>query len=156
MQKGILCKVRHYTSTSILKNVYLGLVYPYLQNTAMTWWNTTAGCLNKIQTKPHCLIKVISSAPLTKTKLSPLYKQLRLLKLNNIHELEVLKFACKFKMKTLSGCFENYFQLASRVHIYSTRFAANENWSLPWLKNSILNIQLDVKALNCGMHFLQT
>ena len=34
-------------------------------------------------------------------------------------------------MKTLPKCFENYFQLASQVHIYSTRFATNENWSVP-------------------------
>ena len=69
----------------------------------------------------------MSNASSTKTKLSPLYKLLYLLKLNNIPELKELKFACKFKMKTLSRCFENCFQLASPVHIYSKRFAANEN-----------------------------
>ena len=29
--KGILCKLRHFASMSILKNVYFSLVYPYLQ-----------------------------------------------------------------------------------------------------------------------------
>ena len=29
--KGILCQLRHYASTSILKKVYFGLVDPYLQ-----------------------------------------------------------------------------------------------------------------------------
>ena len=71
-----------------------------------------------------------------KTKLSPLYEQLHLLNLNNIYQLEVLKFARKFKMKTLPEFFENYFQLASQVHIYSTRFAANENWSVPRFKKT--------------------
>ena len=69
-----------------------------------------------------------------KTKLSLLYEQLHLLNLSNNYQLEVLKFASKFKMKTLPKCFENYFQLASQVHIYSTRFAANENWSVPRFK----------------------
>ena len=59
-------------------------------------------------------------------------------------------------MKTLPRCFENYFQLASQVHIYSTRFAANENWSVPRLKKPILNIQVDTKTQNCGVRFLQT
>ena len=40
--KGILCKLRHYALTSILKNGYFGLVYPYLQYSVMTWENTTA------------------------------------------------------------------------------------------------------------------
>ena len=46
--KGILCKLRHYASTSNLKNMYFSLVYPYLQYSVMTWGNTTAKCLNKI------------------------------------------------------------------------------------------------------------
>ena len=71
-----------------------------------------------------------------KTKLSPLHEQLHLLNLNNIYQQEVLKFACKFNMKILPKCFENYFQLASQVHIYSTRFVANENWSVPRFKKT--------------------
>ena len=70
-------------------------------------------------------VKIISNISLIKTKLPPLYEQLHLLKLNNIYELEVLKFACKFNMKTLPRCFENYFQLVFEVHTYSTIFAAN-------------------------------
>ena len=34
--KRILCKLRHYASTSILKNVYFDLIYPYLQYSMMT------------------------------------------------------------------------------------------------------------------------
>ena len=70
------------------------------------------------------------------TKLFPLYEQLHLLNLNNIYLLEVLKFACKFKMKTLPKSFENSYQLASQVHIYSTRFATDENWSVPRFKQT--------------------
>ena len=40
--KGILCKLRHYASTSILKNVYFSLLYPYLQYSVMTWGKTIA------------------------------------------------------------------------------------------------------------------
>ena len=67
---GIWCKLRHYASRSILKNVYFNLVYPYLQYSVMTWGNTTAECLNKIQTQQYYLIKIVSNVPLIKTKLS--------------------------------------------------------------------------------------
>ena len=87
--KGILRKLRHYASTSILKNVYFSLVYPYLQYSVMTWGNTTAKCLNKIQTQQNYQIEIISNPPLIKTKLSPFYEQLHLLNLNNIYQLKV-------------------------------------------------------------------
>ena len=61
--KEILCKIRHYASTSFLKNVYLGLVYPYLQYSMMTWGNTIDRRL-----------KILSNILLIKTKLSPLYE----------------------------------------------------------------------------------
>ena len=114
----------------------------------MRWGNTTARCLNKIQTQQNYLIEIVNNVPLIQTKLAPLSEQLHLLKLNIIYELEVLKFACKFKMKTLSKCFENYFQLDSQVHIYSTRLTANENWSVPRLKKkkqTMINVQLALK-----------
>ena len=60
--------------------------------------------------------------------------------------MEVLKFARKFKMKTLPECFENYFQLASQVHIYSTRFAANENWSAPRFKKTYTQCSIKYKG----------
>ena len=106
----------------------------------MTWRNTTATSHNKTQTQQNYFINIISNAPLIKTKLSSSFEQLHLLKLNNTYELKVLKFACKFKMNTLPRCFENYFQLAFQVHIYSRRYAANENWSVPRLKTPIFNV----------------
>ena len=69
--------------------MYLGLVYLYWQYSVMTWRNTTARCLNKIQTQQNYLMETISNSPLIKTKLSLLYEQLHLLKLNNIYELKV-------------------------------------------------------------------
>ena len=47
--KGILCKLKHYASKSILKSVYFSLVYSYLQYRVMTWGNTTAKCLKKFK-----------------------------------------------------------------------------------------------------------
>ena len=44
---------------------------------------------------------------------------------------------------------------ASKAHNHSTRFATNENWSLHRFKKPLLNVQLDTKALYCGMRFLQ-
>ena len=63
---------------SVLKNVYFGLVYPYLLYSVMTRENTNARCL-KIQTQQHYLTKIIGNTLLIKPKLSPLYEQLHLL-----------------------------------------------------------------------------
>ena len=49
-------------------------------------------------------------------------------------------------MKTLPKCFENYFQLASQVHIYSIRCAANENWSVPRFKKTYIQRSIKYKG----------
>ena len=79
-----------------METLTFGLVYPHLQYSVMTWGNTIARCLNKIQTQRNYLSKIISYAPLIKTKLSPLY-ELHLLRLNNIYELQVLNLHLNLK-----------------------------------------------------------
>ena len=73
-----MCKLRRYASWLILKNVYFGLVYPCLQYSGMTWRNTTARCLNKIQTEQNYRIEIVNIALLIKIKLPSLYEQLHL------------------------------------------------------------------------------
>ena len=76
------------------------------------------------------IVKIITKTSFFKTKLSPLYDKLKLLKLNSSYKLEVSKLMYKFKSKSLPICFNEYFVLPSKVHSYSTRFVAGDNYSL--------------------------
>ena len=50
------------------------------------------------------------------------------MKLKDIYELEVLKFAYKFIKNYLPKCFDKNFLRASKIHSYLTKFASKYNW----------------------------
>ena len=122
--RGIISKLRHYAppAPSILRNVYFSIAFSHVQYGISTWGNSAAKYVNKIQVQKNCIVKTITKTSFFKTKLSPLYDELKLLKLNKIYELEVSKLMYKFKSKSLPICFKKYFVLPSKVHSYSTRF----------------------------------
>ena len=72
-----------------------------------------------------------------KTKLLPPYNEFKLLNLNNIFRLEVLKLMCKFKTNFLPKCFSDFFEIPSNVHSYSTRYASSDSYFLMRFKNTI-------------------
>ena len=84
----------------------------------------------------NCIVKIITKTSFFETKLSPLYDQLKLLKLNNIYKLEVSKLMHKFKTKSLPICFNEYFVSPSKVHSYFTRFVTGDNYSFTRFEKS--------------------
>ena len=134
--RGIISKLRHYAPPPILRNVYFSIAYSDLQYGIATWGNSAAKFVNKIQVQQNCIVKTITKTSFFETKLSPLYDELKLLKLNNIYKLEVSKLMYKFRSKSLPICFNEYFVLPSKVHSYSTRFVTGENYFLTHFNKS--------------------
>ena len=134
--RGTISKLRHYAPPSILRNVYFSIAYSHLQHGITAGRNSAARYVNKIQMQQNCIVKAITKTSFFKTKLSPLYYELKLLKLNNIYKLEVLKLMYKLKSKSLPICFNEYFVLPSKVHSYSTRFVTGDNYTLTRLNKS--------------------
>ena len=126
--KGILAKLRHHAPQSILINVYHSIVYPHLYYGATSWGNTAAKYTDRIQIKQNSIVKIITKLPFIKTKISPLFDKLNLLRLDDIYKLEVLKFMFSFKKKILLNCFKDYFTIPSEIHEYPARFACDDNW----------------------------
>ena len=103
--RGNIIKLRHNAPPSILRNVYFSIAYSHLQYGITTRGNSAAKYVNKIQVQQNYIVKTITKTSFFKTKLSPLYDELKLLKLNNIYKLEVSKLMHKFKSKSLPICF---------------------------------------------------
>ena len=149
--RRILSKLKHYASKSVLKNVYYGIAYPYIHYGITSWGNSAAKFVTQIQIQQNYIVKIVNCVTSLKTRLFPLYQELNLLKVKDVFELEVLKFVYKFKNKTLPEIFDNYYQSASEIHVYSTRFAIYYNLAAAWLlkknlrPNDLLNLQ-DIKS----------
>ena len=63
-------------------------------------------------------------------KISPLYDELNLHRLDDIYKLEVLKCMFSFKKKIPPSCFKDYFTIPSEIHKHPTRFACDDNWAV--------------------------
>ena len=59
---------------------------------------------------------------------TPLYKNLNVLKLNYVYLLELAKFMHKLHHGALLKIFDNFFKNISTIHSYKTRFADNQNY----------------------------
>ena len=110
-----------------MRNVNFGLAHLYLYYGVTSWGNAALIYTHKIQVQLIYIFKIITRTSFFKTRLSPLHIQLKLMKLKNIYELEMLKFVYKFIKKFLPKCFDYYFLPALKIHNYS-RFALEYNW----------------------------
>ena len=118
VEKGILNKIKCYVPQLIFRNVYFGSAHSYLYYGVTSWGNAALLYTHKI---PHVqlinILKIITRTSFFKTKLSPLYIQLNLIKLKDIYELEVLKFVFRFIKNYLPKYFDNYFYLLRKFII---------------------------------------
>ena len=94
--RGILPKIKHFASKSVLRNVYFGLAYPYLQYGVTSWVNTAVKHLKKLKFYKIKLLRLYLYV-FFQRKTFPLHEELKLLKFANIFKLEVLKFTFKIK-----------------------------------------------------------
>ena len=62
----------------------------------------------------------------TESKL-PLLNLLDVLTIHNVYRFQILKFTYLWQKRLLPKLFSNYFQYASNVHKYNTRYAPKQN-----------------------------
>ena len=131
---GAIYRLRKYLPYFVLIPVYYNLVYSHLQHAIICWGSTYKSYLQKVQVKQNRIAKILSNKFGKKTSLKPLFKKLKLLKLDEIYSLEVAKFMAKIHFNKLlefcGDCLKNFMKLSS-IHTYSTRSALSNNYHVP-------------------------
>ena len=113
----------------MLLQVYYVIVYPCLQYAVFIWGCTAKMYLKQIQVLQNKIVKKIFELNKLKVKSLPLCNHLKLLKLDKIHDLEVIKFMYEMKVKSLPNVFTDHFQSIATIHSYNTRQATkNKNY----------------------------
>ena len=79
--------------------MYYSIVNPRLYYGVTSWGNIAAKYTDRIQIEQNAIVKIITKLLFIKTKISPLYDKLNLLRLDDTCKLEVLKFMFSFKKK---------------------------------------------------------
>ena len=121
---GILSKVRHKLSASHLKLLYNAMILPYLTYCNIIWGNSALTDLNKLHIIQKKIIRIITNSPY-RSHTTPLFYQLKLLKLQDINTIQIAEFMYKIRHHLLPTHFEGYFSQCSDTHSYPTRNAKN-------------------------------
>ena len=161
---GIIAKFRHFLTLPQMRQLYYSIIYPYISYAILAWGSVYKSHIKKIQTKQNHAIRLIFFArTLGKSTESalPLLNLLDVLTVNNIYRLHILKFTHLWHKGLLPVLFQSYFQYASSIHGYNTRYASKQNLYKPKERTnsgkqtvafaaSVLwdNIPVDLKSLN--------
>ena len=132
---GMIAKTRHYLKDSLsqLLSLYHSIFSSHMIYGCQTWGLVTNKYTKKIQTLQNRALRLISFSDRSTTVVhtSELYKNLKLLKLNDLITLKNILFIHDFFNKNLPESFNNYFQLSLGMHGHSTRNASVSNIFIP-------------------------
>ncbi len=115
-----LNKVKNILNEKHLLTLYYSLIYPYLDYGISLWGSSHTSYLNKllvIQKKAVRVIKKVNYNDHT----SPLFKELNILKINDIHMLQVAKYMYNMKRGTLPTPLSKQIKLNANMHTHNTR-----------------------------------
>ena len=121
---GIFYRIREYLSTNELKMIYFSLVYSHLQYAIGAWGSAIKTSLHRLNTIHNKIIKTISWSSF-RCHVTPAYSQLNLLKIEDIHQLEISKLMHNFHSNRMPNTFDRLFTAVHSVHTHEARSSAN-------------------------------
>ncbi len=108
-------KLKNNVPQSVMINMYYAFIYSIMNYGILLWGNNYKSRLNKIIILQKRAVRIISNSQYL-THTNSLFKNLKILKLQDIVRLEVLKFVYKHKFNKLPHIFQNYFH-TSQLHL---------------------------------------
>ena len=117
---GIFFKIRSLLPTHTLINVYNSLFMSFLQYGITVWGQTFDSYLDPIFKLQKKAVRAISHEHFTSHTL-PIFKNLKLLRLQDIFRVKISSFVYESLNKINPSCFHDFFSLNSRIHQHFTR-----------------------------------
>ena len=137
---GVFYKVKKLLTLPALKTLYHSLVYPHLQYGIIFWGAVNVVDFNKIFRAQKKLIRFIDGAArLAHTE--PLFKQHKILKLEDIKKLEM----CKFIYSDINFGHRFNFSARNRIHSHNTR--NNHSINLPQPRINVIKYSVFYSGL---------
>ena len=103
-----------------LKMLYYTLVYPHLTYGIVLWGATHKTYIERLYRSQKKILRAMYSATFFEHS-HPLFSQLKILKIEDIYNIEVSKFMYKHSINDLPIDLSNLFQHTSNIHGYGTR-----------------------------------
>ena len=121
---GILSKLRHYIPLSLRISVYYSIFYPHILYGSLVWQYSTNTKLQKIYTLQKRCIRILTFSDFLEHT-NPLFISLKLLKLCDVLQGEVLKYFFRLHMGQLPPIISTLFTYNNTVHNHCTRSSSS-------------------------------
>ena len=123
---GIINKLKHFVPKRILLSLYYTLVMPYLNYGILAWGNSCKTYLNKLLKLQKRAVRHICKTSFRHSSI-PLFRDLHILNVYNMYNLELGVFMYKYSIDDLPTIFKDYFTKRSQIHNRDTRNMTNYN-----------------------------
>ena len=111
----------------VLMLLYHSLVGTYLQYGIASWGSAKSNALSKLQNLQNKVVRYITHS--SHTNLEQKYKDLDILKLDDLYFLEVGKFMFRHSKQLLPSAFDEYFRNIDHAH--PTKTKSKSKYALP-------------------------
>ena len=112
---GMLAKVRHYVKNNVLLSIYHAIFSSHVSYGSQFWGQNSNSATRKIFLQQKKALRIMTFSPF-QTPSSPLFKQLKILKFEDMIRLNNCLFVHDYFTGRLPKSFENFFSKASEVH----------------------------------------
>jgi len=117
---GIIARISYLLPITIRLQLYYSLVYPYLTYCNLIWASNYESRLHKLEILQKKAVRVIVGAR-RDAHTSPIFAELKLLKICQIKILQIGDFIFRFEHNLLPSSFSGYFTMGSQIHTHNTR-----------------------------------
>ena len=117
---GVINRVKYLLSINALLSLYYTMIHPYLLYCNVVWGGASLTALKKLTVLQKRGIRVITYSEY-RAPSSPLFKQLRILKLHDIYKLQIYMFMYKAKYSLMPESCSQFVRLNSVASRYDFR-----------------------------------
>ena len=126
---GLLSKVRYFVDIKSLIGLYYALIYPLITYSLIAWGHTYESIINPLILLQKRTIRIITF-PSCFEHSSPLFKSLKLIKLQDLVKICTAVFMFKFHNSLLPSTFNSFFVPVNEIHNYNTRLSSSQSYAL--------------------------
>ena len=119
---AVLYRIRYYLSNNALRSLYYSFTYSHLQNAIGVWGGAGKTPLNRLNVSHNKVLRAMTYSSY-KSRVSPLYKTLHLLKINDIYILEIGRFMHNLHWGRIPVNVDHLFTSVNQAHSHATRAA---------------------------------
>ena len=126
---GIFSKLRYYIDTKTMIEMYHALFNSKVLYGILCWGATSTTNINKLQVLQNKALRNMNKAP-RYYRLDNFYLNHRILKVQELYQLEIAKFMHSHSHGNLPACFTSFFVESRFLHNYTTRFSSSRNYNI--------------------------